>query len=168
MGFNFNFRQIDSTRDIRSLIDFISKQGLDYPSYLDWVSRCEAEIYEGYKNAILAFSEGKLVGNIIFQQHKQMGQALEIKNLRVDPSIRRRDFGHFMLQQLKAEANQSKKYGLIICDTRASQKDIISLVEFSGFREIARTPLYDSNEEDVILTLPLKKEGSIFTTDYYR
>lgn len=158
MGFNFNFRQIDSTQDISKLINFMANYPLSYPGYDAWIQRSEPELYTEYKQAVLAFSDRVLVGNIVYQKHKQLTNALEIKNMRVDEKIRRRDFGHFILKQVEAEAVKSG-YNLILCDARASQVDVISLMRFSGFREIARAPLYSSNEEDVIMGKPLKKEG---------
>lgn len=169
MGFNFNFRQIDSTQDIRKLIDFMAIRPLSYLEYDAWIQRSEPELYMEYKRAILAFSDLVLVGDVVYQKHKQLPNSLEIKNLRVNEKIRRRDFAHFMLKQVEAEAVKAG-YGLILCDTRANQSDVLSLLQFSGFKEIVRAPLYDSNEEDVIFAKPLKqskKEGLIRLASWF-
>jgi hypothetical protein len=166
MGFNFNFRQIDSETDIRRLVEFMAKYPLDYPGYDAWLQRAESELDAGYKQAILAFSEGTLVGNIVYQRHKQLPGTLEIKNLRVAAGKQRRDFGHFMLRQVQVEANRGD-YGLILCDARESQTDVLALLGFSGFIEIARAALYDSNERDVIMGKPIKREGLIQTVSWF-
>jgi ribosomal protein S18 acetylase RimI-like enzyme len=151
----FIFRDIGSTSDINTLIDFMSQQPLGYPNYDAWLQRSEPEFHMGYKQAILAFSDLKLIGDLVFQPDKYLPKTLEIKNLRIHPNLRRRDFGHFMLRQLEEIAKKEKRYNVIRVDTRSSQKDIIRLLKFTNYRELARAPLYDSNEEDVILTKSL-------------
>ncbi len=155
MYFNFNFRGIDSTLDIRKLIEFMSQHPLQYPNYQDWIQRSEPEINAGYKQAILSFSDKRIVGNLLYQPHKEIASTLEIKNLRVHPGVRQRYFGIFMLKQLEVEARRRKSIDTVMVDTRASQTDVLSLLQKAGFRETARAPLYDSNEEDVILTKPI-------------
>ena len=152
---DFTFRDIDSTSDINVLIDFMSKQPLSYPNYNDWLQRSEPEFYMEYKHAILAFSDRKLVGDLVFQPDKYLPKTLEIKNLRIHPDLRRRDFGHFMLRQLEEIAKKERKYSVIRADTRSTQKDIINLLKFTNYKELARAPLYDSNEEDVIFVKSL-------------
>lgn len=159
MGFNFNFRQIDSTQDIGKLINFMARQPLNYPGYDGWLQRSEPELHMAYKQAILAFSDKTLVGDAVYQKHKQLAGTIEIKNLRMHEEIRRRDFGHFILKQIEVEAIKLG-YELMVADARASQTDVISLLKFSGFREIARAPLYGSNEEDVVMGKPLKGRNS--------
>ncbi len=154
MVFEFLFRQIDSSRDIRELIDFMARQPLSYKEYDAWLQRSEPELHAAYKQAVLAFSDRRLVGNAVYQMHKQLPGVLEIKNLRVDERVRRRDFGHFILKQVEQEARKAG-YDLIMIDARASQRDVLSLLLFSGFHELARASLYDSNEQDVIMTRPL-------------
>ena len=166
MGFDFNFRQIDSTQDIRKLIDFMARQPLNYPGYDAWLQRSEPELHMEYKHAILAFSDRKLVGDIVYQRHKQLAGTLEIKNLRVDEEIRRRDFGHFLLKQVEVEARRGG-YGLILGDARASQGDVISLLRFAGYREVARAQLYDSNEQDVVMGKPIKSDGLIKVVSWF-
>ncbi len=161
MIFDFRFREIDSTADIKKLIDFIRQQHLNYPDYHSWVQRAEAELYTEYKQAVMAFSDRTLVGNVIYQPHKQIQGVLELKNLRVHPELRRRDFGHFMLRQAETEARNSGRYSLMMIDTRADQKDMLALLIFSGFREIGRTSLYDSGSEDVMLAKPLSRDGNL-------
>lgn len=151
----FNFRSIDSTSDIYTLIDFMKQQPLNYPNYDSWLQRSEHEFHMAYKQAILAFSDKKLVGDLVYQPDKSLPKILEIKNLRIHPKLRKRDFGHFMLRQVEEIAKIAKKYNAIRIDTRTSQTNLIQLLKFTDYKELARAPLYDSNEEDVIFTKPL-------------
>ncbi|MFC1755662.1 hypothetical protein ACFL96_20120 [Thermoproteota archaeon] len=149
MSFNFTFRTPDTTQDIRQLVDFLMKQHLGYPGYEDWVQRSEVEIDSGYKVPIMAFSEGHLVGDLIYQRHKELPRVREIKNIRIHPGVRRRDFAHFMLKQ--AERDNPEQYDALICDARSDQRDIINLLRLSGYRPIGSAPLYDSNTPDIIM-----------------
>ena len=161
MSFNFTFRTLDSTPDLKRLIDFLIKQDLGYPGYEDWVQRAEYEIDVGYKVPILAFSGNKLVGDVIYQPHKQLPRVREIKNIRVHPALRGRAFAHFMLKQ--AEVENQDQYDALLVDARADQKDIIALLLHEGYVPLGQRALYDSNAVDVIMvkTLDKKNESGI-------
>ena len=117
MGFNFTFGEIGSGKDIGELIDFLSKQSLGYPNYSDWVQRTEAELLLGYKQAVLAYSEGRLVGDIVHQPHKIIPHVREVKNIRVHPDLRERGFARFMLRQVEIGARDEEA---VVVDTRRS------------------------------------------------
>ena len=100
-AFDFNFTSLQDMKQLRELVDFIHLQDLGYPRYHDWVAKAESELFSGYKGAIIAYSESRVVGNLIFQPHKGISTLLEIKNLRVHQKLRGRDFARFMLRQLE-------------------------------------------------------------------
>ena len=131
MGFDFNFRQIDSTSDISLLIEFMAKQALGYPNYEGWLQRSEPELQGGYKGAILGFHNSHLIGDLVYQPHKQLPQTIEIKNLRIHPKLRRRDCAHFMLRQLEVEFQQ--KYGLIKNNDGLKDNSKIKNLKSKGF-----------------------------------
>ena len=150
MGFNFNFRDISSHKDLQMLVDFLIKQDLGYPQYESWVQRTEHELDTGYKNAILAFSDGHLVGDLIYQPHKELPNIGKIKNLRIHPGVRRRYFAQFMLRQVEIE--QANRFSTLLVDVRSNQSDVITAFRVAGYTEVLRTPLYDPNIEDVVMT----------------
>jgi len=149
MGFSFKFKSLGDMRQLRTLVDFIAQQNLNYPHYEDWVQRTEAELINGYKQAILAFSDKTLVGNLIYQSHKDSPFFLELKNLRVRPEFRMRDFARFMLKQVEAESKG--KYSAIICDARADRHDSVSFMLGLGYSQLISLPLYESNSSDIVL-----------------
>jgi len=148
-GFNFQFRHPDSVSDIHRVIDFLAKQPLGYPKYCAWVQRTEAELQTGYKQVIMALSDNHLVGDLVYQKHKQLPRVREIKNLRVHPELRRRDFAHFMLRQ--AEEHERQKFDALLIDSRTDNPSMIEFLTFCGYTPIAQTPLYDSNCPDVVM-----------------
>ena len=148
-GFNFQFRHPDSVSDIGRVIDFLAKQPLGYPNYDAWVQKTEAELQAGYKQAIMALSDNCLVGDLAYQPHKQIPRVREIKNLRVHPELRRRDFAHFMIRQ--AEEHRKEDFDAIIIDSRTDNPSMIQFLTFCGYVPIAQTPLYDSTCPDVVM-----------------
>ena len=152
MDFNYNFTTIQETAQIRNLIDFIALQDLGYPGYGQWVEKTEHELNMGVKGAILAYSEGKLAADLIFQTHKRIPRVVEIKNLRTHPDLRRKYFARFMLKQLESE---STGYNVLLVDARESQTDMVHFLQSSGFAPILSTNLYSPNERDLIMAKPL-------------
>ncbi|MDD5012362.1 MAG: hypothetical protein PHQ66_01810 [Candidatus Nanoarchaeia archaeon] len=154
MGFDFEFKLLDDEKELKQLEKHLIEQPFDYPHYEDWVEKAISEIDWGYKKTILAFSDGIIVGNGIFQPHKTLPKIMEFKNMRIHPALQGRYFGFFIARQVEAE---SKDYDAIICDTRSDRLDVLNLLKLCGYREIARALLYDSNTEDVVLLKNLNK-----------
>jgi len=146
---NVVFRQPDSYSDIRLLRDFLTKQNLGYPNYDDWIFRATEEIDQGYKQSILAFDDNHLVGDVIFQPHKEVNGLREIKNLRVDQDIRLRKFGSFLLRQ--AEYIDCNQYQWLIADFRDDQKTVERLLLSEGYKVCGSRCLYDERIDIVAM-----------------
>ena len=161
MAFNYSFRFCEDEKDILKVLKFLETQPFDYPNYFDWVCRAKEELLTGYKKAILGFSDGVLIMDLIFQPHKDFpGNFLELKNLRVHEKLRGRYFGVFGLKQAEAEAKE--KYQGIICDTHSNNFPVISLLKFMGYQELLRAPIYDENSEEIIFGKTFGKDKEIF------
>jgi len=155
MGFDFRFRSLDSRTDLAELVDFLMKQSLGYPGYDDWVQRTEAELIAGYKQGIIVTSNGQVVGDCIYQPHKQLPRVREIKNMRVHPKLRRRALGYFMLKQ--AEVEDSKSYDALILDVRTEQKAIISMLRMAGYTPAFKVNLHD-DKQDLVMVKSFDKQ----------
>ena len=149
MSFDFRFRYVEDTKDRNRLAKFLEAQSLSYPNYGDWVERAIVDLDRGYKSSIIALSNDVLVGDCIFQPHKQFPRIREVKNMRVHPNLRRRYFGVFMLKQ--AEAENHGEYDAIIIDIRSNQPETIEMTQFCGYTELARIPLYEPHLEEVVM-----------------
>lgn len=158
---DFEFRYLQDERELVQLESFLRLHSLGYPNYQDWVTRTREEVNNSYKNAILAFSDRTIVGDLIFQPHKQFPKhMMEIKNLRVDWRTKGMGLAEFMIKQVEVESRR-KGYHAIVGDTRSDNTPVIRLVTSCGFRELARTHLYESDKQDVVYFKPLKK-ASVF------
>ncbi|MDO8528391.1 MAG: hypothetical protein Q7S06_00680 [Nanoarchaeota archaeon] len=161
MSFYFNFTTIEDMSQVRALIDFMATQDLDYPHYDDWLQRTESQLEREEKKAVLAFSDGKLVGNIVHQvcRDSGLGTLIELKNSRVHPDLRDRYFMKFMLKQLSKECEG--KYDGLIGDIRAHQKATLNYFIHEGFIPVAKTTLYEPNMEEVTVFKPLRQEAGL-------
>lgn len=145
---DFQFKTVSSVKELNSLRDFLLPLPLEYPEYEKWVIQtCIPEIELGYKQAILAFSNGYLIGDAIHQPHKQLPNTTEFKNLRIHPRYRRRDIGHFLLRQVEEESKAKR----IILDVDSKQTAIICFLEFCGYRKIAGVNLYSPKSLDYVM-----------------
>ena len=128
MPIDFTFRNIEP-RSLDPAMQFIASQNLGYPNYERWVEKAREELSFGIKHRILNYSNRIVVGDVIFQRHKQLANILEIKNIRIHPELRGRNFASFMLRQ--AELEMSSK--AVIVDARANQKDMIYFLTSRGY-----------------------------------
>jgi len=145
----FHFKGLGDRKDLQELIDFIILQDLGYSNYNNWVQRTEHELDKGYKSVILAFSGRELVGDLIYQPHKEVACFLELKNLRIHPELRERKFAEFMLKQ--PEVENKGKYDAIICDIPAFRPKIVKFMESQGYEVFRTLPLYNKNRGDAVM-----------------
>jgi GNAT superfamily N-acetyltransferase len=156
MGVDFVIRSVADQRELKCLAQFLVRQSLWYPGYADWVHGvCVPEIDSGYKKAIVAYSRGEIVGDAIFQPHKELPRTREFKNLRVNPDFRRMDLGHFLTRQVEEEGKGS--FDRIICDADARLREAIWFMRCCGYSQIMQTQLYCSQNVDVVLIKELSK-----------
>jgi len=158
MGFHIHFKELESKRELDNLIMFLLEQDLGYPNYEDWVQRAEHELSSGIKGVVQAFVEAHLVGDLVYQPHKEAPRILELKNLRIHPQLRTRKFAEFMVRQVEAESKG--RYDAVILDARANQPGIINFMEACGYTAFATLPLYQDSVPDVAMLKVLNKEKS--------
>ena len=152
MGFDFSFRTVEARSDLLKLLDFIRSQDLKYPNYQDWVSRAESDIETGWKTGVIATNGSMILGDIIWQPHKELPRVREIKNMRVHPSVRSRYFARFLMKQ--AEAEKREDYDELMLDLREDhpeKKPLIYMLTSMGYRELAAVCLYNPNVRDIVM-----------------
>jgi hypothetical protein len=161
MSFYFTFTNLEDINQLKLLVNFMASQDLDYPHYDEWLQKTENQLERGEKQAILAFSEGKLVGDLVHQvcRDNGLGFLREIKNLRIHSEVRERYFAGFMLRQLYTEC--AGKYDGLLLDARANQKQTQGFLVSQGFIPVMNIPLYERNMNEVIMFKPLGKKSEI-------
>ena len=146
--FDFTFKDIQSLGQLDDLSRFLLSQSLDYKDYDRWVERSRHEIRSGSKSAITAYSNGIIVGDIIFQGHKSIPNVREIKNIRIDPQLQGRGFAQFMVKQ--AEIENGNGYDAIMVDAPVNKLDVYGFLIHMGYKPLITVPLYDRNSQDII------------------
>ncbi len=164
----FAIHSVGDERDLRILREFLLGQALWYPDYAQWVETvCIPDIDNGWKKAIVARDRsGAVVGNAVFQPHKELSRTRELKNIRIHPGSRGRDLGHFLLRQAEEEdavVDGQRTFDMIIADTDIRSRDMIGLLAFSGYQEIFRRPLYAEGNVDMIMVKHLPYRDPLLT-----
>lgn len=150
MPIDFAFRSI-GLRNLDAAMQFITSQNLGYPNYERWTEKTRGELSSGIKHGILAYSNGIVVGDVVFQNHKELPKILEMKNIRIHPKLRGRNFASFMLKQAELEMFSEA----VIVDARANQKDMIDFLTSQGYFPVAAISLYDSHNKDIVMVKPI-------------
>jgi ribosomal protein S18 acetylase RimI-like enzyme len=146
-------RTISDGTDLKRLGRFLLGQALWYPAYERWVRAvCVPEIDRSWKHALVAYEGGRVVGDAVWQPHKELPKTRELKNLRVDPSFRRRALAHFLLRQVEHEG---EGFDRIMCDADRRMAGAAALLRRAGYKPIAETPLYSSENVDIIFVKEL-------------
>lgn len=151
MGLDFTFRIAETEKDIFKLIDFMRKQDLNYPNYQDWVSKSELEVKMGWKTGIIAISNGYVIGNVIWQPHKEIKEVREIKNLRIHPEFRERYFARFLMKQAEVE---NKDYSILMLDLREDHPDknpLVYMLTSTDYKKNQVTNLYEPDIKDIVM-----------------
>ena len=150
MVLDLTIKTVSDESDLGRLKRFLHTQELWYPNYHDWVEDvCITEIDRGFKTGIIAYSKGDILGDAIYQPHKELPRTREFKNMRIHPKFGRRDLGHFLLRQVEEEDKET--FDRIILDTDVRNKGVIEFLRFCGYKPIMQMPLYDQNNEDVVM-----------------
>ena len=135
----------------------------DYPRHDEWLDKTESEIVNGDKRAMLGYSGNNPVGTIVYRRHETQDNAVEIRNISIDPLVRGRLFGAFMLRQVEIDAiwNDFEGVDTFWVDTKITNTDMIGFLESEGYAVTGIADLYkDGTGEDVILTKSIAKAYS--------
>lgn len=151
MPFNFAFRTVETRKDLLSLLDFLRGQDLNYPNYQDWIGRTETEIEMGWKTGVLAVSNGFVLGDVIWQPHKELNRIREIKNMRVHPSVRDRYFARFLMKQAEVENRDYDELMLDLREDHPEKKPLMNMLVSMGYAKLCAVNLYDPNIKDIIM-----------------
>jgi ribosomal protein S18 acetylase RimI-like enzyme len=149
MSFDFSFRSLQDEGELPELETFLRNQSLGYPGYQDWITKAIWQILNEDKKVILFYSGRTLVGDLIFQKHRDFERVREVKNCRVHPELRDRYCGTFMFRQV--EEIDKNSYDAIILDVRSNQPGLINTAKSLGYEELLRVPLYERGIDEVVM-----------------
>jgi len=142
------FKEIEDEKELKLLENFIKQNPEFYHKsfYFPWIEeKCIPRIEIGEYKTIVSFSEGIVIGNIIYRYLNN--STLEIKNLRVKKPNRGRDIGHFMLIQMERD---NPKYS-IKTDVTENNYAMLNFLTKNGFQIKSKENLYLPNQTELIL-----------------
>lgn len=140
------FKSISDEKELSLLENRILPLKQFYPNYEKWwFEKAKPRIENNTYHTIIALSDNKLVGNLIYRDLTD--KKVEIKNFRIDKKYRRRDIGHFLLKQLEY-FRQNK----IIC-TDVTVDNFLAVQFFirNGFDIIGKEVLYKKGQFEYLL-----------------
>jgi ribosomal protein S18 acetylase RimI-like enzyme len=132
--------------------------GDDYPDYEEWLEKAEAQLIEGDKRAMVAYSDQRAIGAIVYQRHRSIPGTIEIKNISVNPEKQGRYVGSFLLRNVEIEAggNDYPDSRNIVVDTKATNLGMISFLSTHGYSVVVFEDLYRRGTgEDALLSKSL-------------
>jgi ribosomal protein S18 acetylase RimI-like enzyme len=137
---------------------------LDYPDFDRWAEAVHAQLKTEAKRAMVALASGVVVGAVIYQRHRTVKHALEIKNLTVRPDMRGRFIASFLLRN--AEIEGSADYGVheALVDAKARNAGIRAHLVRHGYRVRAVQDLYGLGAgDDVVYGKPISTRARRLT-----
>lgn len=126
----------------------------DYPDFDDWSLRVHQELKAQKKLAVVALERGSVVGSVIYQRHKQLGTALEIKNISVRPDYRGRHLASFLLRNAEVIGSAALGTQVILADAKVRNRGIRMFLLGHHYRVLAQSrDLYGLGAgQDVVYT----------------
>jgi ribosomal protein S18 acetylase RimI-like enzyme len=113
-----------------------------YPDFADWAARAHADLHAERKRALLALAYSDIVGVVVYQQHKQFDDALEIKNLTVRPDQRGRYLASFLVRNTEIEGIREFAVERVVCDAKADNVPIRRFLLQQHYTVVDRADLY--------------------------
>lgn len=114
-----------------------------YPDYDDWLQKVHRELRTEQKRALIAFVHGIVCGAIIYQRHKKLADAIEMKNITVRPEEQGRLVASFLMRNAEVEgARDFPGVTSIVCDAKADNVPIRQFLLKNSYLPVGRTDLY--------------------------
>lgn len=155
---NFVFTTDETCKRADEVLDYLRGPrlwipALDYPDFSGWLAKTHAQLKTEEKRALLALSYGNVVGAIIYQRHKTVPEALEVKNITVRPDQRGRHIASFLLRNAEIEGTADYQSTHVLVDTKASNLPIRAYLGKNGYHVRGITDLYGLGAgEDIVFT----------------
>jgi len=107
--------------------------------------KCQSRIESGRYKPIIAFSEGLVIGEAVYQFLNDTH--IEIKNFRIDPKYQNRDLGHFLLKQVEHETKKANMH----LDVSVDNFEGVEFFILNGFKIIKKENLYSPNNPEYLM-----------------
>lgn len=124
---------------------------LDYPDFGDWVQKAHAQLKSEEKRALVAVSGRRVVGAVVYQLHRALPHAVEVKNLTVRPDLQGRHVASFLLRNAEVEALRDYRASEVLVDAKVRNTAIRAFLTRNGYSIAAVQDLYGLRAGDDVL-----------------
>ena len=114
----------------------------DYPDFGDWVQKVWAQLKREEKRALVGISAGRIIGAVVYQRHRELPGALEVKNLTVRPDLQGRHVASFMLRNAEVEGVRDFGVSEVLVDAKARNAAIRAFLCRNGYSVAGMLDLY--------------------------
>jgi ribosomal protein S18 acetylase RimI-like enzyme len=114
----------------------------DYPDYSLWIDRVHEQLRKETKRSMVALEGGRVVGVVLYQQHRSLSQTLEIKNISVRPEKAGRYIASFLLRNAEIEGAREYQAQTVTVDAKAGNKGIRLFLLAHRYRITQEQDLY--------------------------
>ncbi|MDD5651156.1 MAG: GNAT family N-acetyltransferase [Candidatus Nanoarchaeia archaeon] len=146
----YKIKLIKDQEEINKLYNFIKQFSLDYPDYNIWLEKCKRELELGYKKAFVCEKNNQIIGNLIFQPHKEDPLLLEMKNGRVLDEYRRKNIFSSLVKNVIIYGKENN-FKRVIGDAHITNEGMIKTLSNFGFMELANETIYDKQIEKIMI-----------------
>ena len=133
---------------------------VDYPDFDNWINKVYLQLKSEEKRAIVCISSGAIVGAIVYQHHRSVEDALEIKNITVRPDQQGHYIASFLMRNAEFEGTQDFKTKKILVDSKSRNMEIRSFLFKNGYTPLCVIDLYDLGSGDDMIYAKLSKKAS--------
>ena len=133
----------------------------DYPDYGDWVQKVWSQLKREEKRALIGVSAGRMVGAVVYQRHRALPYALEVKNITVRPDLQGRRVASFLLRN--AEVDGARDYGSseVLVDAKVRNTAVRAFLARNGYSVARVLDLYGLRAgDDVLFRKPVSPRSS--------
>ncbi len=142
---------ISDRDEVQRIYNFIKAHPLDYPNYADWTEKCRRQLELEEKGAIYETYDTKVIGCIVYQQHREDRHCIEIKNFRVDPNYRKKGVGTRLEFRICSIARASHLHKVYV-DVSPINHDMVTFLLKKGYILEAKEPLYICNRIELMFS----------------
>lgn len=113
-----------------------------YPDFDAWIQRVHQQLKDETKRAMVALDQGSVIGAIVYQRHKTLQDAVEVKNITVRPDVRGRHLASFLLRNAEVEALREFGRRRILVDAKADNVQIRTFLLTQRYVSLVNVDLY--------------------------
>ena len=105
----------------------------DYPDILDWFQKVWQQLHSQEKRALIALEGETVAGVVIYQRHKLVPLALEIKNLTVRPESAGRKYASLLMRNAEIEGARDFGSRKVLCDAKRDNTAVRMFLASQGY-----------------------------------